>query len=179
MKKIDLGQTVAVLANVGVIAGIIFLAIEVQQNTRQLRNQSYQTWSAANTEINMTIADPGLSAIVASGHDGSENLTRDTYIAYAMFHLSMLQMAQSTHYLYLQDALDEELWQAEMQRAAAVLSMTGVRQWWQAGGRTQLSPSFVRFIESVEPGEVVRWNWDQDRGYFPSNFSAPVGTSNE
>lgn len=36
MKKIDLGQTITILANVGVIAGIVFLGIELNQNTRQL-----------------------------------------------------------------------------------------------------------------------------------------------
>jgi len=32
MKKIDVGQAVSTLANIGVIAGIIFLGIELQQN---------------------------------------------------------------------------------------------------------------------------------------------------
>ncbi len=32
MKKIDLGQTITILANVGVIAGIIFLGVELRQN---------------------------------------------------------------------------------------------------------------------------------------------------
>ena len=32
MKKIDLGQTITILANLGVIAGIVFLAYEVRQN---------------------------------------------------------------------------------------------------------------------------------------------------
>jgi len=36
MKKFDLGQTISILANVGVIAGIVFLAIEVAQNTESL-----------------------------------------------------------------------------------------------------------------------------------------------
>lgn len=36
MKKIDLAQTVNVLANLGVIAGIVFLAVELQQNNRLL-----------------------------------------------------------------------------------------------------------------------------------------------
>jgi hypothetical protein len=34
MKKIDLGQTINTLANIGVIAGIVFLGIEIQQNSR-------------------------------------------------------------------------------------------------------------------------------------------------
>jgi len=39
MKKIDLGQTIAILANLGVIAGIVFLAVELQQNNRLLDAQ--------------------------------------------------------------------------------------------------------------------------------------------
>ncbi len=36
MKKLDLGQTVSILANLGVIAGILFLAVEVSQNQTAL-----------------------------------------------------------------------------------------------------------------------------------------------
>jgi hypothetical protein len=32
MKKIDIGQTVGLLANPGVVAGIEFLAVELRQN---------------------------------------------------------------------------------------------------------------------------------------------------
>ncbi len=37
MKKPDLGQSIGVLANLGVIAGIVFLAIEIRQNNELLR----------------------------------------------------------------------------------------------------------------------------------------------
>ena len=36
MKKTDLGQAIQVLANVGVIAGIVFLAVETRQNNQLL-----------------------------------------------------------------------------------------------------------------------------------------------
>jgi hypothetical protein len=45
LKKIDLGQTISILANIGVIAGIIFLAIELQQNNELL------TAEAANIRL--------------------------------------------------------------------------------------------------------------------------------
>ena len=32
MKKFDLGQTTTVIANVGVIAGLLFLAVQLRQN---------------------------------------------------------------------------------------------------------------------------------------------------
>ena len=166
------------VANFAVIAGILFLALELRQNTKQLQLQSYQSWVAANLEINTAIANPELAAIVSRGHSDSANLTNESYIAYAMFHLSMLQMAQSTHYLYLQGSLDKELWQSEMDRAALIISMTGVRQWWDAGGKTQLAPSFVSFLESIE-SETTRWNWDEERGFTSDDTLTQKETSNE
>ena len=44
MKKIDLGQTISIAANLGVIAGIIFLAFELQQNNKLLRAQADQIY---------------------------------------------------------------------------------------------------------------------------------------
>ena len=40
MKKIDLGQTVQILANVAVLSGIIFLIVEVNQNTQATKASS-------------------------------------------------------------------------------------------------------------------------------------------
>jgi hypothetical protein len=36
MKKIGLAQTISILANIGVIAGIVFLAVEIDQNKKKL-----------------------------------------------------------------------------------------------------------------------------------------------
>jgi hypothetical protein len=40
MKKIDLGQAIQILANVGVIASIVFLALQLQQNNELLEGQA-------------------------------------------------------------------------------------------------------------------------------------------
>ena len=40
MKKLDVGQTVSILANLGIIAGIVFLAFEIAQNNDLLASQS-------------------------------------------------------------------------------------------------------------------------------------------
>jgi hypothetical protein len=37
MKKIDFGQTISIFANIGVIAGIVFLAAELRQNNELLQ----------------------------------------------------------------------------------------------------------------------------------------------
>jgi hypothetical protein len=40
VKKIDVGQAIGILANIGVIAGIVFLAVELRQNNDSLAAQA-------------------------------------------------------------------------------------------------------------------------------------------
>ena len=47
----DLGQAISVLANIGVIAGIIFLAVEIHQNNDQLEAQARQNIYDMQAEI--------------------------------------------------------------------------------------------------------------------------------
>jgi hypothetical protein len=171
MQKIDLGQMIQILANIGVIAGIVFLAIELRQNSEQLELQSYQSWVAANLELNMAATDEAGSAMLARGVEDSSNLSSETFIGFAMWYMGVMQMAQATDYLYRAGSLDEELWRAEIDRAAGMLSLPGVRQWWDAGAKTQLTPSFVDLIESTQSGMSV-WGWEQGRGFV--TYEAPT-----
>jgi len=164
MKKIDLGQTVQIIANVGVIAGIIFLAIELRQNNEQLKLQSYQAWVAANLELNNTAAVDDLSEILIVGNANSADLDRGNAIEYALWNYSFFQLIQATDYLYQTGSLDPALWDSEINRAAVHLGLPGVRQWWDAGGRTQLTPEFVRLVESTE-STAIRWGFEEGKGF--------------
>jgi len=168
MKKLDLGQTMAIVANVGVIAGIVFLAFELRQNNRQLELQSYQGWVAANLQLNMALTDPTLSEIMALGNIDSANLSEESFISFAMWNMGVMQMAQAVDYLYRSGSLDRNLWEAEINRAAGFLSVPGVRQWWDAGGKTQLTPQFVELMESTQ-SSIAYWDWDPDRGFFSND----------
>jgi hypothetical protein len=165
MDKDRLNRWLTLGANLGVLVGIIFLAIELRQNNTQLELQSYQSWVASNVDINATLADPALSEIIALGHEDSRKLSKETFVAYATLNMSVMQAAQSTDYLFRAGALDRELWEAEMNRAAGILSLPGVREWWDAGGRTQLTPGFVEFLESVQ-SDMDAWGWDEKQGFF-------------
>jgi hypothetical protein len=47
MRKIDLGQGIQILANVGVIASIVFLAVQVRQTNRAVMGAAYQARALA------------------------------------------------------------------------------------------------------------------------------------
>ena len=168
MKKIDLGQTIQTVANLGVIAGIVFLAFELRQNNEQLEMQSYQSWVNANIELNMAASEESRSQILRAGNYDSSNLTDETFISFAMWYMGVMQMAQSADYLYRSGSLDEELWRTEMNRVAVMLTLPGVREWWDAGAKSQLTPRFVNLLESWNSDATI-WDWQEDEGFQPQS----------
>jgi hypothetical protein len=158
---------ITVGANVAVLAGLLFVAVHIRQNTRSIRAAAYQTWVASATSWNLGIAaDKELAAAIVQGHTDAGKLTDVSQMQYAMSMLALMQMIQSTYYLYRDGSIDASLWDIERQRAALHLTNPGVRQWWDAGARTQLSPEFVRIVEATKVTSGS-WNWEPGRGFVP------------
>ena len=87
MKKIDVGQTITILANIGVIAGIFFLGIEIQQNTETLEMEMRFNQSERQTEvIEELVRSPHLATAVAKALN-EEVLTREEDLILSAFAL--------------------------------------------------------------------------------------------
>lgn len=165
---------ISIGANVGVLVGLVLVAIQVKQSTAALHGSSYQMWVASNMELNAAAAQLDVSTTLSRGWMDSRGLSPETFIQFAYWNFSVMQMAQATDYLYRRGALDESLWKTEMQRAALFLSAPGVRQWWDAGGKTQLTPEFVDRVEAT-PSTMTTWAWDADEGFVPATPPADRG----
>jgi hypothetical protein len=163
-----ISEWVSLLANIGVLAGIVFFAFEFRHNTKQLKIQSYQSWVETNMQINAMMIDPNSSKAIALGVLDSTNLNQDNFVAFAYTMMSVMQMTQSADYLYRSGSLDTELWSAEMNRTVGILTFPGVRQWWDAGGKSQLTSGFVERVESMETN-MDTWGWKEDIGFFCNN----------
>ena len=57
MKKLDLGQTITILANLGVIGGIVLLAFELDQNNSLLRAQASYGLLLNRTQIRRDVVN--------------------------------------------------------------------------------------------------------------------------
>ncbi len=73
MKKLDLGQIITILANVGVIAGIIFLGYEIRQGNQVARQEAYNAFTQEINNINLGIANNGeLAQLLARAGQGEQ-----------------------------------------------------------------------------------------------------------
>lgn len=136
-------------ANVAVLAGIVFLAFELQQNTVATRLEVASHFQDSFSEIEMMIAgDPEFAELLTRGRTGGDLSTTEQF-RISVFYTNVLRQWQFVHFQYLTDALDEEIWRG--QRAyfqEVVRGDAGLFDHWNAN-KTQYSPRFNELVQSM------------------------------
>lgn len=69
--------------------------------------------------------------------------------------------------MYKNKTIDESVFEHEIERAAAILRFPGTRQWWESGGRAQVSEEFSILLDdrlAKESRFGAVW-WDKENGF--------------
>ena len=147
MKRIDLGQTVSIVANIGVIAGILFLAIELRQNNDLLTSQAAFNQFAIERET--------IRPLIENTDGFSE------FMAKVLMDESLSPAEQIQLFNLQIDIIDS--WRYQFREVASgrlpadFIDVEKWRAWWYRGGigiperfegdRAEHDPEFVQFIE--------------------------------
>ncbi len=174
-------QSLAALGNVigslAVVVSLVYLSIQVRQNTQGIRSSAHQHIVSANAAVTLTPAQNlDFAGLLWRGAEDSSQLTAETQLAFNFWCWQYFAMIQATYHLHLSGAVEESLWQRELQRAVGGLRVPGFKQWWDAGGRSQLTPEFVALVESTAL-EIVALGWNAEEGFVTSDWttSPPSG----
>ncbi len=139
------------LANVGVLAGIVFLALEIRQNSEVVRAQSRaQIASEAADHLMRRAENPQLAEIVIRADDGEE-LSRVEQLLLLNWQQSMLRRWENIHYQYRQGLYSEEEYFGNRTAWRGVVSNRSTRQHWEQY-RDSFSPEFAAEIDRLLAG---------------------------
>ncbi len=147
MKKIDLGQTITILANVGVIAGIVFLGFEMRQNTVAVQSEASHGIQEQIGAIYEMLNDDSTMDIFLKGMEDPSSLTG---IALGRFNGLLTMQLQAYQNLYLQvsaGAYDQRLADGWWQLLRDTFESRGMQEHWDTRGFI-LSQQFREFVET-------------------------------
>ena len=163
MKKIDLGQTITILANVGVIASLIFVGVQIRQEaaaTRaatvlQLKDSWVQLNLAEATSVDLASA---FESAQERGWDGASYVEQRLMAAHfrTLFH-----NWSNAYYQYENDTLDENQWGAFYREARGALENPRIRRvWleWQEAYDDRFRELMNGFIAELEVETDLRTN---------------------
>jgi len=154
LRTLDFGRSIAVLANLGVIASLIFLAIEIRDSSIQARIATTQEVVAQRTQWRELIAaDETLSDIYRRGLEDYQGLSPTEQIRFGvlmesfMFKLSANIQARDASLVGLNPDFEARSLEGDLLR---MLDRPGFRQWWLAADRRGIPSNVVRMAEELD-----------------------------
>ena len=146
MNNEKLNKWLSVIANFGVLAGILFLAVEIRQNTETTRAQITQ--SRADTAIALASAYfnsdylPDVNAKIRGG----EELTYQEASRYRAFLRAALRNHQNNFLQYRQGFLGEYIPRSTANAVRNIASSSLGREYWEQN-KSIFSNEFAEFVD--------------------------------
>jgi len=141
-----LGSLAELLAALGGIAAVVYLAIQIRLNTKAMRSSAIDSWVGAVALGNDALAKTDAFAGVAySDYDALGEDQRRT------FNRAMAQMYNALEALYFHHqngVVDEQFLEAKMRPLFLSIQQPGARAWWETRGKTIFDPRFVAYVEA-------------------------------
>lgn len=124
-----ISQIVGVAA---VFASLIFVGVQVRQNTAVTRAALHQSFTAAMNHLNATMAQsPDLSRIWLTGAKDRMALNETERWQFDMLCLSYFHVFDTMHYQTRSGVGETKLLKAEENGLRTLISLPGIRSWWE------------------------------------------------
>ena len=95
MKKFDLAQVITILANVGVVIGLVFLTLEIRQNNAQMRAQgAYSIYQSVETLNQAVYLDKEFADLLHRGEKSFDDLDPVEQSRLAAYFFSEIHLAE-------------------------------------------------------------------------------------
>ena len=144
MNSSKINGWLALIANVAVVGGIVFLAIEIGQNNELLRSESRQTLVANDvTSLTVNIENADVFAKLVS----KQTLSAEEQLRLSFMYTLDLRNREFEYFQYTNGLLDEETWISYRHVISVNHSAGHGKTWWDEIGRALVDPEFGKLID--------------------------------
>lgn len=130
---------VTMLANIGVVAGIIFLAVEVHQNNTALEQNTAVSTAQAVFQINNQL-EPSyrilaqnsvMAELLAKGHENPDSLSKIEADQFSYWMRATINAHEASYFYYVNGIIKEEDFGGYINAFCARITTNGGRWWWE------------------------------------------------
>ena len=150
-----IGAVAEAAGALGVLVSIVYLALQVKQNTEESRIARAQSLNTANADANALVANnPELSVIVRSGMIDFEALSESDKFRFSTIFFSFMTKYDFSYHQRKSGRLDEVFWKRTESEIRTFLTLPGSRHWWTRD-RSRFSAEFADYVDRILAGSEV------------------------
>ena len=143
-----LSQVIGALA---VLASLIFVGLQIRQNTQSQKLVAVSSLAAAIAAINVpAMQSPALGEALARAMRDWSGATRDQRILAHFFLFSYFKLAENAWYQHARGALDSTQWSGWETMLRAFYHSAGVQSGWWPRRKRAYSPEFQLYLANCE-----------------------------
>jgi len=155
----------AIVANFGVMVGLIFLAIQVRDSRKAIEIQTLDSLADGHNSQNLVIAgDPQVARAITVGFWAPDELSDAEAAQFAGWMRAYFNQLFRIRQLHEIGLVDDAQWKFNVQQAAGFLSTPGGRLF-RKTNEQEFDVFFADFLSEIEPylGQEPRWNFSLGR----------------
>ncbi len=128
----DLANIAEIAGGIAVVISLIYLAIQVRQNTDSIKSATLQANTALWSSLLGNVAEPGAVEAYATGLSGKRDISPLQYTQFFLLCRGLFAAFENQHDQFQRGTLDEEAYKAyERAISEQLLAFPGFRMWWQ------------------------------------------------
>ena len=155
-----LGTAAELVGAFGVIASLIFLAIETRRNTKTMRsslsNNSLESIAALN---DIVLTDPELRRVVSKSTSANMEATDfddEEWEAVIYLGRALFLRLEGAYILYKQGLIEQDVWEIKKAVGSGMIKLPIWRRYWkQEQSNGLFSPSFIEELNRESTAEFV------------------------
>ncbi len=145
-----IGAIGEVLGSAVVFVSLVYLAIQVRQNTRAIRSDTHQQWVAMNSVQNLLFPQSAeFTSTFAKALNDSKSLSEvEQFQVYALV-LNVMNTIEALYFQTKNGAIDVQFLDGREQSFLNFLNTDLVQDWWARNADRELDSRFVEYINSI------------------------------
>ena len=133
---------------IAVIASLIFVGLQIRQNSEEIRSSSYHGATELFNTWNLTLTDnPELARIWLKGQESFEELSTEETVTFEFLLRAVFRIWDTVYYQSRHGTGDKALWECERQNVEVVFKSAGARMWWRKHPY-DFSDEFSAYVET-------------------------------
>jgi len=148
-------EKIEIVGVLAVLLGLVFVGLELRQNSELLRITATQTLAAEYSDaLEVITYDDEAACVHALGSHGLNNLNEVQCLRFFVQMFLVFRSAEQLHYYSLEGMVEDRVWRGFDRQSQEVANLPGVREWWEVRS-TWFSGAFQAYVgDIIESGAV-------------------------
>ena len=153
MDRSKLADLSEIVSSIAIFATLIYLTVEIRQNTVAVRTQTAQSvLQAGQTELAMIVENPEIALSIPN----SGPLTPEQSVMLDAYFASNMRNREFAWVQYSNSTIGDVIWDSEVTVLRVQLDSIRFREWWNKLGRHYIGQEFAQFVDQlIEEGPAT------------------------